>query len=174
MINTDNKRIRPRTPTPTLLLPLRGKGREQGALLLPLAEQGEGRDGGSEPAMNGPLRRNTDHSAVARARALRRSMTVPERIVWSRIRGGALGFRFRRQHPFGAYILDFYCPDLHLCVEIDGQEHSERISRDAVRDAALAASGVRTLRISASDVMRDTDACLQWLWEECKRMSECL
>ncbi len=167
------------TPTPTLPLPLRGKGRERGApaVFLPLAGRslGEGRPGWGLPVsqvMTIPLHRNTDHAAVNNARRLRREMTMPERVLWARLRAGAVGHRFRRQHPFGPYVLDFYSPSLRLCVEVDGDDHSDRAERDAARDEALAAAGVRTIRIAAGDLMRDTDARLQWLWEECQGLSE--
>lgn len=58
---------------------------------------------------------------ITRARDLRRKLTLPEVILWTALRGRHLdGRRFRRQHPFGAYILDFYCDEARLAVEIDG------------------------------------------------------
>src|SRR3954469_10158826 len=59
-----------------------------------------------------------------RARALRRAMTLPEVLLWQALRGGQVGgLRFRRQHPIGHYVLDFYCPALRLAVEVDGAAH---------------------------------------------------
>ena len=93
-----------------------------------------------------------------RARQLRRDMSLPEVILWDCLRGRRLeGLRFRRQHPVGRYILDFYCVEARLAVEVDGAHHDlpTEIARDAVRDAWLAGEGIRVLRIAASDVLDD-------------------
>jgi very-short-patch-repair endonuclease len=69
------------------------------------------------------------------------------------------GLQFRRQHPVGPYVLDFYCAAERLAVEMDGGNHSlgANPERDERRDAWLATQGVRTLRISASLVLGDVD-----------------
>ncbi|MGH6957977.1 MAG: endonuclease domain-containing protein [Caulobacteraceae bacterium] len=92
---------------------------------------------------------------VRRARRLRREMTAPEARLWASLRRKAAGgFRFRRQHPLGPYVLDFYCDSARLAVEVDGLIHAteDRPQRDARRDAWLASQGVRTLRITAGEV----------------------
>jgi very-short-patch-repair endonuclease len=74
-----------------------------------------------------------------RARSLRRRMTPPEVILWQALRRGRLEeLRFRRQHPMGPYILDFYCAPARLAVEVDGIGHDHQISRDARRGEWLA------------------------------------
>jgi very-short-patch-repair endonuclease len=93
-----------------------------------------------------------------RARALRRAMTLPEVLLWQTVRGGQVGgLRFRRQHPIGPYVLDFYCPVIRLAVEIDGAAHDipAQSSHDLRRDAWLAAQGIRVLRVSASDILSE-------------------
>ncbi len=94
---------------------------------------------------------------VRRARRLRAALTSPELVLWSVLRGAALdGLRFRRQHPLGPFVLDFYCPALKLAVEVDGSDHflrEENRRRDGMRDVQLAARGIKVLRIPASDVM---------------------
>ena len=94
-----------------------------------------------------------------RARALRRQMSLPEVLLWRALRKRALpgGVRFRRQHPIGPYILDFYCPAARLAVEVDGiaQDNAPRAEHDQCREASLARRGVRVLRIRASDVLSD-------------------
>ena len=95
-----------------------------------------------------------------RARALRGQMSLPEVVLWKALRGAKLdGHRFRRQHPFGPYILDFYCDALKLAVEVDGGGHGfgNNPEHDQRRDAWLRAQGVRTLRISARLVLKDAD-----------------
>ncbi len=79
-------------------------------------------------------------------------MTMPERTLWSLLRRQQQGLRFRRQHPIGPFILDFYCPAAKLCVEIDGPSHAEQAEYDARRDRWLAERGIKVLRFSAEDV----------------------
>ncbi|MCB9838908.1 MAG: DUF559 domain-containing protein [Phycisphaeraceae bacterium] len=95
------------------------------------------------------------------ARKLRRGMTMPERILWGRLRADRLqGLRFRRQHPIGAYIVDFYCPGARLVVELDGESHrrADAPQRDAARDAFLESQGLWVLRFSNQSVVRDVDS----------------
>ena len=98
--------------------------------------------------------------SVPRARQLRRSMSLPEVILWRALRTRPSGLKFRRQHASGAYVLDFFCSDARLAIEIDGEAHSrgDRPARDALRDAYFVRAGVRTLRISAREVLADLDA----------------
>jgi very-short-patch-repair endonuclease len=95
-----------------------------------------------------------------RAKALRRAMSLPEVLLWKAIKGGKLdGLHFRKQHPIGPYVLDFYCDAARLAVEVDGASHGaeDRPQRDERRDAWLADQGIETLRLSASLVPRDVD-----------------
>ncbi|HLY77880.1 MAG TPA: DUF559 domain-containing protein [Caulobacteraceae bacterium] len=92
------------------------------------------------------------------ARKLRREMSLPEVILRQGLRGGRLeGLSFRRQHPMGAYVLDFYCDAAKLAVEVDGAHHTlgDNPTRDAERDAWFAARGIETLRIPAPYVLAD-------------------
>ena len=98
------------------------------------------------------------------ARHLRKTMTRPEVVLWINLKGRGLdGFKFRRQHPLGPYILDFYCCAEKLCVEVDGEGHSfgNRPQKDQFRDAWLQSVGVRTLRISAATILDDADVALR-------------
>ena len=100
---------------------------------------------------------------VAKARTLRRKLTLPEVLVWTALRGRRLdGVRFRRQHPVGPYILDFYCEDARLAVEIDGQghEHPDVFAHDERRSAWLNQHGVSVMRIAARDVLDDLEDVL--------------
>ena len=99
---------------------------------------------------------------IALARKLRKAMTTPETLLWHRLKTrDETGFVFRRQHAFGAYILDFYCAKARLCVEVDGVLHSlgDAPRRDAVRDKWLEAQGILTYRLTAADVYKDVEAC---------------
>ncbi len=91
-----------------------------------------------------------------RARRLRREMTAPEVVLWDVLRGGRLGgLRFRRQHPIGSYILDFFCPVAKLAVEVDGEGHAnpEQARRDDARSRWLNERGIRVLRLPATAIM---------------------
>ena len=101
-----------------------------------------------------------------RARQLRTSMSLPERILWRALRGKQTGHRFRRQHPAGPYILDFYCEAARLCVEIDGQSHEFTSGRDARRDAWLARKGVRTVRVPAEAVFDNLEGVVLYIVEQ--------
>ena len=105
---------------------------------------------------------------MEQARSLRRAMTPPEVRLWVRLRTlRDQGFRFRRQHPVGPYVLDFYCPELKLAIEVDGLVHDlgNRPERDVVRDEQLLALGIRTVRIPAAELLRDADQVGQSLYE---------
>ena len=87
-----------------------------------------------------------------RARDLRNRMTGPERVLWLLLRRNQLGLHFRRQHPVGPYILDFYCAAQKLAVEIDGPAHDDRADYDRRRTAWLEGQGLRVIRFSTSDI----------------------
>ncbi|SEI64089.1 Very-short-patch-repair endonuclease [Sphingobium sp. AP50] len=97
---------------------------------------------------------------VEKARKLRRALSPPEVALWQWLRSRPDGFKFRRQHLAGPYILDFYCPSARLAIEVDGGGHdiAEQIARDARRDGWLQAQGLRVLRVRAVDIFRDFDA----------------
>lgn len=111
---------------------------------------------------------------IQRARQFRSTMSLPERLLWNELRKKATGLRFRRQHPAGQYVLDFYCDAAKLCVEIDGLHHDFTAARDCARDRWLAGRGVRTLRISASDVLGNLEGVLQHIANEASSPSASL
>ncbi len=86
-------------------------------------------------------------------------MTLPEVLLWQRLRRRQGGVKFRRQHPIGRYVADFYCPAARLVIEIDGEIHNrgDRPAHDIRRDALLRENGLNILRIAAADVLRDAD-----------------
>ena len=96
------------------------------------------------------------------AGALRSQLTDCERLLWRRLRNrGLAGFKFRRQHPWPPYVLDFYCAELRLVVELDGgQHHDAALARDQLRTAHLERQGLEVLRFSNLDVLQNLDGVL--------------
>ncbi|KKT96755.1 MAG: Leucine-tRNA ligase [Parcubacteria group bacterium GW2011_GWA2_45_15] len=91
---------------------------------------------------------------VDRRRELRNRATEEENILWSELRNGKLGYRFRRQHSFGGYILDFYCAKKRLIIEIDGGIHESVSNKeyDEVRDKYFKELDYKVLRFKNNDV----------------------
>jgi very-short-patch-repair endonuclease len=113
-----------------------------------------------------------DRNAVLlKARELRRRPTLPEGMLWQVLRKRPNGLKFRRQHPFGWYIVDFYCPAAQLVVEVDGDSHSlgNNPRHDARRDRWLREQGLRVVRFGAADVMSDIDSVVTAITLACRR-----
>ena len=91
---------------------------------------------------------------MSNASDLRKRMTPPELRLWNALRTRPDGFKFRRQHAVDPYVLDFFCHEAALAVEVDGMAHSmgDRPNRDGRRDIWLAEQGIRTLRYAAIDI----------------------
>jgi very-short-patch-repair endonuclease len=95
------------------------------------------------------------------ARRLRKTMTKAEVVLWSALRGRQLGgLKFRRQHPLGPYVVDFFCVSHRLAIEVDGGWHADadRACRDADRDAWIRSRAIRILRLPNDLVLDDLDA----------------
>jgi very-short-patch-repair endonuclease len=109
-------------------------------------------------------------NSASHARQLRRKMSLPEVILWRLLRGNPSGIKFRRQHPTGPFVLDFFCSDARLAIEVDGEAHSrgDRPMRDSQRDAWLLAAGIATLRIPARGILEDPEAAVRWVMEEAR------
>ena len=73
-------------------------------------------------------------------------------------------FKFRRQHPFGDYVIDFVCLEAMLAVEVDGGQHSQMREEDAVRTKSLTEAGFKVLRFWNNDVLRDIEAVKEAIW----------
>ena len=101
----------------------------------------------------------TTHRMRANARSMRRSGTRSEGRLRTWLRGRRFsGYKFRRQHPVGNYILDFYCAELRLAIELDGEQHEKAwmSDYDGARDLELSARGIEVLRIPNHFLMRDS------------------
>jgi very-short-patch-repair endonuclease len=111
----------------------------------------------------------TDPKPYAKARQLRREMSLPEVLLWQLLKNKGTGFRFRRQHPLGPYVLDFYCPELRLAVEVDGISHDlgDRPDRDAARKTWLVDQGIELTSFPAAEVLKDVTAVADTILRLC-------
>lgn len=98
-------------------------------------------------------------------------MTLPEVLLWNRLRRAPDGVIFRRQHEIGDCVIDFYCARAKLCIEVDGIVHDmgDAQHRDANRNAALEALGLEVMHIPAADVLKSPDEIADALVRYCKR-----
>ena len=93
-------------------------------------------------------------------------MTDVERLLWRRLRDRQLcGHKFRRQHPLGPYVLDFFCEAAKLAVELDGGQHAITEAKDAIRTQWLEAHGCRVLRFWNNEVLTNMDGVLKTILE---------
>jgi very-short-patch-repair endonuclease len=105
-----------------------------------------------------------DPELLAFARQLRREHTDAEKLMWGLLRNRHLGKpKFRRQHPLGTYVLDFYCHDARLAIELDGGQHNTDAGRrhDERRSEFLAEQGIQVLRYWNHEVLEETDSVLE-------------
>ncbi|MDH5442567.1 MAG: DUF559 domain-containing protein [Candidatus Nomurabacteria bacterium] len=91
---------------------------------------------------------------------LRHEATPHEEILWSRLRRKYLGFKFRRQFGVGPYILDFYCGERRVAVEIDGSQHLEEKEKDIIRDGFLAGQDITVLRFWNNEIDQNLDGVI--------------
>lgn len=91
-------------------------------------------------------------------------MTQEEKILWEKLRNSQLkNMKFRRQYSVGFYILDFYCPEIKLCIELDGKHHEENDAKeyDKNRDEFLKSLGIKTVRFSNLEIKMNIENVVQ-------------
>jgi very-short-patch-repair endonuclease len=105
---------------------------------------------------------------VRRARSLRRDMSFPEVLLWRSLRTRPGGLKFRRQHPAGHMVPDFYCHAARLVVEVDGRAHDNptAVRRDGARDRWFAARGIRVIRLTAASILADVESAVKLIVSE--------
>ena len=116
----------------------------------------------------------SDANIFQRAKELRNQPTDAERILWMHLRTRPQGYKFRRQHPVGNYILDFYCHALKLAIEIDGPIHStqEAIQADNERQTILEREEIRFIRFTNDEIMMNLNAVIEkinFVIDECSK-----
>lgn len=98
-----------------------------------------------------------------RRKELRKNQTKTEEILWFELRHEKLGYKFKRQHSIGGYILDFYCPQKKLIIELDGEVHNTKEAKkyDEVRDKHFKELGYKTLRFKNEEVKNNVEYVLE-------------
>lgn len=101
-------------------------------------------------------------STLKRAKKLRKEMSLPEVLLWMQLKERPSGFKFRKQHPFGVYVADFYCHEARLIIEVDGEAHNrgDQPEFDSKRDTWFRSQGIDTMRISARDVLSNMEGVI--------------
>ena len=106
--------------------------------------------------------------------SLRNNATAPEAILWRALKGKQVdGLKFRRQFGLGPYVLDFYCPEIRLCIELDGEVHKsyEQSQYDEIRTRFMASNNIKVIRFENDAVYRNIEAIKETIKEH-KRMWE--
>ena len=113
--------------------------------------------------------RRVSPEVIERARELRQPQTPAEEKLWQALRGRQVeGLKFRRQHPIGCFIADFYCAQARLVIEIDGDSHAGQVEYDQARTAWLESQGYRVVRYTNRDVKENFAAVVENILEHCK------
>ena len=100
------------------------------------------------------------------AREMRGRMTDAEALLWMLLRNRRIaGAKFRRQHPAGRYILDYYCIERKLCIELDGGQHGEAADYDQRRDNWLRTQGINVLRFWNNQMLAETETVLDVIYQ---------
>jgi very-short-patch-repair endonuclease len=111
------------------------------------------------------------HEIRHRARELRKSSTPAEQQLWQALRNRNLGdYKFRRQHPIGPYIADFFCAEVGLVVEIDGSGHLDHITYDQDRTDWLEDQGYHVILFWNDDVLNHLDDVTQEIVHYCEQV----
>ena len=108
---------------------------------------------------------------TSKARRLRREMSKSQKALWQVLRDRRIGYRFKRERPVANYVLDFFCSDVRLCVEVDGEQHDLRQREDAVRDQFLLERGIITVRVRSIDCFMDPRAVGEMIRAKCDELA---
>ncbi|MCH7312645.1 endonuclease domain-containing protein [Acinetobacter sp. ANC 4805] len=107
------------------------------------------------------------------AKAMRTNATDAEHLIWQLLRAKRfMNLKFRRQHVIAPYIVDFYCHEIGLVIELDGSQHGtdDAIEYDAERTKFLEVLGLTVVRYWNHDVLSRTDVVLEDLWQRCSEL----
>jgi very-short-patch-repair endonuclease len=111
--------------------------------------------------------RGTTPDIEQAAKHLRKQQTPAESYLWEALRNKKLyGLRFRRQHPVGNFIADFYCPSCKLVIEVDGETHANQADYDASRTQEMEAYGYQVIRFENQQIFNDLDSVLNVIYQK--------
>jgi very-short-patch-repair endonuclease len=115
------------------------------------------------PGMSNP-------ATVQRARELRKEATEVEKLLWALLRKRPGGYKFRRQHPIGKYILDFYVAEVRLAIEVDGGVHTSEAAQedDRWREAVIATNDISFVRFTNEQVLANTQLVIRQIVSKCE------
>lgn len=100
---------------------------------------------------------------------MRKNQTEAESILWQKIRGRKLNnLKFHRQYSAGPYILDFFCPEIRLAIELDGDQHKDAVEYDKERESFLRDKNIRTIRFWNREVIKNLENVLRIIKENAK------
>lgn len=119
--------------------------------------------------------RHRIHPAIRQfARELRQPLTPMEAALWRILRNRNLGFKFRRQHEVDFFIVDFYCAEVRLCIEVDGDTHlnKEQQEYDAARTEYLESLGRKVIRFTNNDVRYNINTVVQEILDQCSELKK--
>lgn len=120
--------------------------------------------------MNRENLKGTPQNVRQQAKALRREMTPQEKLLWEALRNRRLGgLKFRRQHPVGPFIADFYCAEARLIVEVDGEIHRAQYEADQQRTEQLLSFNYRVQRFQNEQIEYELDNVLKQILEACQQ-----
>ncbi len=167
-----------------MLLHLNGKMRERTSSQ-PSSYKGEEENNNLTPALFLERRgrkvpsflRRGYRGGLEQRRKLRKNLTPSERKLWQKLRLKQLArFKFRRQHQIGHFIVDFYCPELCLVIEVDGDVHvdPQRIKNDKRRQQELERRGFTVVRYNNNDVIWNIDGVLADILKTCNNLTPTL
>ncbi len=118
--------------------------------------------------MNKKISRAYREKLIESARRMRDNPTVAEALLWKKLRKKQLGgLRFRRQHVVNTFIVDFYCPQAKVIIEVDGSVHDEQEEYDQEREIILESLGYQVLRFRNQEIEREIDAVLSSIYDSC-------
>jgi very-short-patch-repair endonuclease len=104
--------------------------------------------------------------------SLRQSMPKGERLLWSKLRAGQTGYKFKRQYGIGKYIVDFYAPLLKLIIEVDGRTHDydDQVAYDKERQKYLESLSIKIKRFNSKEIFDNIDSVVEQIWLICENI----
>ncbi len=103
---------------------------------------------------------------------LRKTQTRPEQLLWFGLRKSNLNYKFRRQYGIGRYIIDFYCQELRLAIEVDGITHEDKIEYEEIRNSFLKSKGIVVLHFRSEEIFNNLDNVVENIYYFCEELKK--